>query len=158
MRNTFAEVFYELAKEDKNLIIVVADISPAGAINKFRTEFPDRFVNVGVAEQIMIGMVAGMSLRNLQPFAYTIAAFTLFRPFEFVRNDLCYQNLPVTIVGICGYKELGSTHYVPEDEAIAKLLPNLKIISPQNIQETIEATRFCAKQKERPIYLRLHKL
>ena len=158
MRNTFAEVFYELAKENDKLILVVADISPAGAINKFRNEFSDRFVNVGVAEQIMIGMVAGMSLRGLQPFAYTIAAFTLFRPFEFVRNDLCYQNLPVTIVGICGYKELGSTHHVPEDLIIASALHNLKIISPQNEQQTAEATKFCASQKDGPVYLRLHKI
>ena len=74
-------------------------------------DFPPRFVNTGVAEQIMIGMVAGMAQRGLRPFAYTIATFSLYRPFEMVRDDLCYQNLPVTIVGIGGgvtYSTLGA--------------------------------------------------
>jgi transketolase len=102
VRNTFADTFYQLGKEDPRLCVVVADISPAGSIQKFREEFPTRFINTGVAEQIMIGLCAGMSLRGLKPFAYTIATFTLFRPFEMVRDDLCYQNLPVTIVGIGG--------------------------------------------------------
>ena len=158
MRNTFAEVFYELAKENDKLILVVADISPAGAINKFRNEFPDRFINTGVAEQIMIGMCAGMSLRGLRPWAYTIAAFALYRPYEFIRNDICYQKQPVTIVGIWGYKELGSSHYAIEDIAVAKTLPGLKIISPWNVQEVAEATRYCSTQTESPIYLRLYKL
>ena len=91
MRNKFADTFYELGREDPRLCIVVADISPAGSIAKFRTEFPDRFVNTGVAEQIMIGMTAGMAQRGLRPFAYTIATFALYRPFEMVRDDLCYQ-------------------------------------------------------------------
>src|SRR3546814_2052640 len=93
MRNRFADVFYELGRVDPRLCIVVADISPAGSIAKFRTEFPERFVNTGIAEQVMIGMTAGMAQRGLRPFAYTIATFTLFRPYEFVRDDLCYQNL-----------------------------------------------------------------
>ena len=91
MRNTFAEKFYQLAKDDKRLNIVVADISPAGAMNNFRKDFPERFVNTGVAEQIMISMVAGMAMRGLRPFAYTIATFALYRPFEFIRDDICYQ-------------------------------------------------------------------
>jgi len=76
MRNRFADTFYELGKADPRLCVVVADISPAGSIAKFRQEFPDRFVNTGVAEQIMIGMAAGMAQRGLRPFAYTIATFT----------------------------------------------------------------------------------
>ena len=74
----------------------------------------------------MIGMVAGMAQRGLRPFAYTIATFTLYRPFEMVRDDLCYQNLPVTIVGIGGgvtYSTLGATHHAQEDVAIASTIP-----------------------------------
>ena len=102
MRNTFANVFYEEAKKDSRLCVVVADISPAGSMEKLRREYPDRFINTGVAEQIMIGMCAGMAMRGLKPFAYTIATFALFRPYEFIRDDLAYQNLPVTVVGIGG--------------------------------------------------------
>jgi transketolase len=160
MRNRFADTFYELGKEDDRITIVVADISPAGSIAKFRQEFPDRFINTGVSEQIMIGMVAGMSQRGLRPFAYTIATFTLYRPFEFVRDDLCYQNLPVTIVGIGGgvtYSTLGATHHAQEDVAIASTLPNMSVISPSDPAEVEAATRWCATQTRGPVYLRLGK-
>jgi transketolase len=160
MRNTFAQTFHEAAKTDPRLCVVVADISPAGAMDKFRQEFPDRFINTGVAEQIMIGMVAGMSMRGLKPFAYTIATFTLYRPFEFIRDDLCYQNLPVTVVGIGGgvtYSTLGSTHHAQEDVAIASAVPNLRVIAPCDPEEVKAATNWCINQQEGPVYLRLGK-
>lgn len=160
MRNRFADTFYELGKNDPRLCVVVADISPAGSIAKFRTEFPRRFVNTGVSEQIMIGMVAGMAQRGLRPFAYTIATFTLYRPFEMVRDDLCYQNLPVTIVGIGGgvtYSTLGATHHAQEDVAIASAIPNLSVVAPCDPSEVEAATRWCATQEQGPVYLRLGK-
>ena len=100
MRNTFAKTLYECAVADPSIYIVVADISPAGPMAEFRKHAPERFVNVGVAEQVMIGMCAGLALKGCKPFAYTIATFALYRPFEMVRDDLGYQNLPVTVVGI----------------------------------------------------------
>jgi transketolase len=160
MRNRFADTFYELGKIDPRLCVVVADISPAGSIAKFRNEFPRRFINTGVSEQIMIGMVAGMAQRGLKPFAYTIATFTLYRPFEMVRDDLCYQNLPVTIVGIGGgvsYSTLGATHHAQEDVAIASTIPNMSVIAPCDPAETEAATRWCATQEQGPVYLRLGK-
>jgi len=160
MRNTFAQTFYEAAKLDQRLAVVVADISPAGSMQKFRDEFPDRFVNTGVAEQVMIGMCAGMALRGLRPFAYTIATFTLFRPFEFVRDDLCYQNVPVTVVGIGGgvtYSTLGGTHHAMEDVAVAAAIPNMTVIAPCDPAETKAATLWCAGQTRGPVYLRLGK-
>ncbi len=160
MRNRFADTFYELGKADPRLCVVVADISPAGSIAKFRSEFPRRFVNTGVSEQIMIGMVAGMAQRGLKPFAYTIATFTLYRPFEMVRDDLCYQNLAVTIVGIGGgvtYSTLGATHHAQEDVAIACAIPNMSVIAPCDPAETEAATRWCAGQERGPVYLRLGK-
>ena len=160
MRNMFAKTFFNEAKLDERLSIVVADISPAGAMSEFRKKFPNRFINTGVAEQIMIGMVAGMAMQGLKPFAYTIATFALYRPFEFIRDDLCYQNLPVTIVGIGGgvtYNSLGSTHHAQEDIAIARAVPNLSIIAPCDPLETEQATKYCIKQELGPIYLRLGK-
>jgi transketolase len=160
MRNRFADTFYQLGKNDPRLCVVVADISPAGSIAKFREEFPRRFINTGVSEQIMIGMAAGMAQRGLRPFAYTIATFTLYRPFEMVRDDLCYQNLPVTIVGIGGgvtYSTLGATHHAQEDVAIACSIPNLSVIAPCDPAETEAATRWCATQERGPVYLRLGK-
>ena len=160
MRNTFGRTFHAAAQRDARLCVVVADISPAGAMDEFRNQFPHRFVNTGVAEQIMIGMCAGMSMRGLRPFAYTIATFSLYRPFEFIRDDLCYQNLPVTVVGIGGgvtYSTLGSTHHAQEDVAVACAVPNLRVIAPCDPDETRAATEWCIGQHEGPVYLRLGK-
>ena len=160
MRNKFADTLYECGRENPLIAIVVADISPAGSMEKFRKEFPERFINVGVAEQSMIGICAGMALKGLQPFAYTIATFSLYRPFEFVRDDLGYQNLPVTVVGIGGgvvYSTLGGTHHCQEDIAIAGAIPNMSIIAPCDPAEAREATIYCASQRKGPIYLRLGK-
>jgi transketolase len=160
MRNTFAETLYECAKKDPRIYIVVADISPAGSMVKFREEYPERFINVGVAEQTMIGMAAGLALGGARPFAYTIATFSLYRPFEMVRDDLCYQNLPVTVVGMGSgvvYSTLGGTHHTMEDVAVASAIPNMQILSPCDPLETIEATKWCAIQTNGPVYLRLGK-
>lgn len=160
MRNTFSETLYQEACKNSKVCIVVADISPAGSMAKFGSEFPDRFVNVGVAEQSMIGICAGLALKGMQPFAYTIATFSLYRPFEMVRDDLCYQNLPVTVVGMGAgiiYASLGGTHHSQEDITIAGALPNMQIIAPCDPQECIEATRWCAQQRNGPVYLRIGK-
>lgn len=160
MRNRFAETFYEIAQKDPRQCLIVADISPAGSIQKFREAYPDRFINTGVAEQVMIGMAAGMSMAGLRPWAYTIATFALYRPFEMVRNDLAYQKLPVTVVGIGGgvaYSTLGATHHAMEDIAVASAIPGLSIIAPSDPDETEEATRYCAAQEQGPVYLRLGK-
>jgi transketolase len=160
VRNTFARTFFEAAQRDARLCVVVADISPAGAMDQFRKEFPERFINTGVAEQAMIGMCAGMSMRGLKPFAYTIATFALYRPFEFIRDDLCYQDLPVTVVGIGGgvtYSTLGGTHHAMEDVAIASAIPNMRVLAPCDPEETRAATQWCVAQEDGPVYLRLGK-
>jgi transketolase len=160
MRNTFSEALYKAATGNPDVYVVVADISPAGSMGKFRDQYPERFINVGVAEQSMIGICAGLALKGCQPFAYTIATFTLYRPFEMVRDDLCYQNLPVTVVGMGSgviYSTLGGTHHTQEDIAIAGALPNMQIIAPCDPAECTEATLYCARQRKGPVYLRLGK-
>jgi len=160
MRNKFSDAFYEESVKSDQLCLIVADISPAGSLAKFRERSPQRFVNVGVAEQIMIGMAAGLSMRGFQPFVYTIATFSLYRPFEFVRDVLCYQNLPVTIVGIGGgvsYSTLGTTHHAQEDVAIAMTIPNMNVLAPCDPLEVEVMTRWCTRQKVGPVYLRLGK-
>ncbi len=160
MRNRFADAFYELGKADPRLAVIVADISPAGSIAKFREDFPDRFINTGVAEQVMIGLCAGMAQRGMRPFAYTIATFSVFRPYEMIRDDLCYQDLPVSIVGIGGgvsYSTLGGTHHAMEDVALMTGLPNMSVIAPCDPAETEAATRWLAVQNRHPAYLRLGK-
>ena len=146
MRNTFANTFYEIAKTDPRLFLVVADISPVASAAAFQTEFPERFINVGVAEQVMVGVAAGLALRGCIPFAYTIGTFTIYRPFEMVRVDCCYQNLPVKLVAIGGgvtYSTLGGTHHTQEDIAVMSALPNMSIIAPCDPAETTAATHAC---------------
>lgn len=159
MRDTFSRTLYQAAKADPKICIVVADISPAGSMKQYREEFPDRFTNVGVAEQAMIGICAGLAMRGMKPFAYTIATFALYRPFEQIRVDICYQNLPVTVVGIGGgvtYSVLGGTHHAQEDIAVMSALPNMGIIAPCDPLEAEAATLACAKHAG-PLYLRLGK-
>ena len=160
MRNRFADVLYEIGQTDHRIAALVADISPAGSMVKFREQFPERFVNCGVAEQAMIGIAAGMALRGMRPFCYTIATFALYRPFEMVRDDLCYQNLPVTVVGMGAgviYSTLGGTHHSMEDVAIAGAIPNMRVMAPCDPEEMSLATRWCATESRGPVYMRLGK-
>jgi transketolase len=160
MRNKFADALYEIGKEDDRVCALVADLSPAGSMINFREDFPERFINCGVAEQSMIGIAAGMALRGMRPFCYTIATFSLYRPFEMVRDDLCYQNLPVTVIGMGAgviYSTLGGTHHTMEDIAVASALPNMTVLAPCDPQEMYEATKWCATESTGPVYMRLGK-
>lgn len=159
MRDTFAQAFYDEAQRNPKLFLVVADISPASKISSFRQEFPTRFIDVGVAEQTMIGLAAGLALRGCKPFAYTIANFSIYRPFEQVRNDVCYQNLPVTVVGMGAgitYSPLGATHHTIEDVAVMSAIPNMSVLAPCDPAEVTESV-FAAARHQGPVYLRLGK-
>ena len=160
MRNIFANELAKSALKNKKIYIVVADISPAGPMLEFQKRNPSRFINVGVAEQSMIGISAGISMEGGIVFAYTIATFALYRPFEMIRNDLCYQNLPVTIVGMGSgsiYHNLGATHISQEDVSIARSIPNMQIIAPSDPYELKMSLNYCIKNKKGPIYLKIGK-
>ena len=161
MRNALARTLYELAKQDERIIVLVADISPAGAMEDFRREFPSRFINVGVAEQSMIGLAAGLAMRGFRPFCYTIATFALFRAYEFIRCDLAYQDLPVTVVGMgagLSYSTLGGTHQAVEDVAVAVACPNLTVLTPCDPLEVAECARWCGERAAGgPVYMRIGK-
>lgn len=161
MRNEFASALFSAASVDDRICIVVADISPAGAMEEFRETFPDRFINVGVAEQAMIGVSAGLALQGLLPFAYTIAAFAVYRPFEFIRDDLAYQRLPVTVVGVGGglsYSTLGGTHHTQEDVAVMSAIPGMSVMAPcdpPGVRDAVDYLVSC--ERTGPVYLRIGK-
>ena len=160
MRNKFAEVIYKIGKKNKSICALVADISPAGSMINFREEFPERFINCGVAEQAMIGIAGGLALKGMRPFCYTISTFSLFRPFEMIRVDLCYQNLPVTIIGMGAgvvYSTLGGTHHTMEDISVASSIPNMTVLAPCDPEEMKLATTWCATKSKGPVYMRLGK-
>ena len=100
----------------------------------------------------MAGISAGLALNGKRPFIYTIAAFVLYRPFEMIRDDICYQNLPVTIVGMGSgtiYSTLGCTHMTQEDISIARSVPNMQIISPCEPSELKEAIKYCSEKSKK---------
>jgi transketolase len=130
-----------------------------GVVEKFGIKFPDRFWNCGVAEQSMIGIAAGLAKSGMRPFVYSIANFPTFRCLEQIRNDICYHNLPVTIVSIgagLGYGTLGYTHHGIEDIAAMRSLPNISIYSPS---DPIDVTQVLSRidKNPAPTYLRLGK-
>ena len=108
MRDAVARAITEAARTRDDVLLVVADISPAASLKTFLDENPTRIVDVGVSEQAMIGMAAGLAMTGLRPFAYTIAPFALYRPLEQIRVDLAYQDLPVVVIGAGG----GPPHHV----------------------------------------------
>jgi len=159
MRDAFARAITDAARTRDDVILVVADISPAAALRTFLDENPTRIVDVGVSEQAMIGMAAGLAMTGLRPFTYTIAPFALYRPFEQIRVDLCYQDLPVVVVGVGGglsYSALGTTHHTIEDVAIATAVPNLTVIAPCDPDEAQLAVA-ATFDLTGPAYLRLGK-
>ena len=159
MRDTFSKTLYEIAKAENNIFIIVADISPAASMEPYRRECSDRFINVGVSEQSMISLCSGLAIRGCRPFAYTIAPFTIYRPFEHIRVELCYQNLPVTLVGVgagVAYSVAGATHNAIEDIAVMSALPNMSVIAPCDPLELTYAV-WGTLTLDGPAYLRLGK-
>lgn len=160
MRDAFSSAIVEFSKFNKNIFVVAADISPEGRMAIFQEKNKEKFINVGVAEQTMIGVCAGLAMTGKKPFAYTISTFALYRPFEMIRNDLCYQNLPVTIVGMGAgtiYSTLGATHLTQEDIAITRSIPNMQVLAPCDPYELNQCIKFCVEKSIRPTYLRIGK-
>ncbi len=156
MKTAFFRTLLELAAEDDRIWLVVGDIG-FGAVEAFAKKFPDRFLNVGVAEQNMIGISAGMALSGKIVFVYSISNFPTLRCLEQIRNDVCYHNANVNIVSVGGgflYGALGSSHHVTEDIAIMRALPNMTVVAPGDPVETEQATRAISRQQG-PCYLRL---
>ena len=158
MRKTFINILVQIAEKDERIYLLTADMG-YGLVEPFAKRFPDRFINVGVAEQNMIGIATGLALSGKIPFVYSIGNFPTLRCIEHIRNDICYHNLNVNIVaGNTGltYGALGSSHHATEDIAIMRALPNMSVIVPSDKIEVSLATKAIAALKT-PCYLRLGK-
>lgn len=156
MRNALVRALESAARSDPRLILLTGDLG-FKIFDAFAAEFPGRFINVGVAEANLIGVAAGLALGGMHPFAYSIAPFATLRCLEQIRNDVCYQNLPVTIVGVGGgysYGHNGPTHHALEDIAVMRVLPNMTVVSPGDPLET-ELAVVAAASYGRPLYLRI---
>lgn len=158
MRNRFIQLLCAWAREDENIYLLTGDLG-FSVLEPFAQEFPKRFINVGIAEQNLIGIAAGLSLMRKRVFVYSIVNFGTIRCLEQIRNDVCYHNanVIVTIVGAgLAYGLNGYTHLGVEDLAVMLPLPNMKVLSPADNFE-LEACMNYIKKNPGPSYLRLSK-
>jgi transketolase len=145
MRESFVKTITELAEKDPKVILIIGDVG-FNFIESFRDRFPNQFLNVGVLEQTMMGIAAGMARIGMKPYVYTMRNFIAFRPYEQVRNDIAFGNANVKLFGVSGseaYKFLGYSHNVikgqngedDEDVAMIKRLPNIIVHQPKTKDE-----------------------
>ncbi len=158
MRKAFVEALCSIAKRDPRVYLLTGDLGYS-VLEPFIKQFPDRFVNMGVSEQNMTSVAAGLALSGKVALTYSIANFPTLRCLEQVRNDVCYHKANVKIVSVGGgmaYGSLGYTHYALEDLAVMKTLPGMTVIAPGDPAETRLATEAMMKMNG-PCYLRLGK-
>lgn len=158
MRHTFIDNLIQKAKKNKNIYLVTADLGYR-AFENFKKKFPQRFINVGVAENNMVGVASGLALSGKKVFIYSILPFLVFRSLEHIRNNICHNNLNVSIVGVGGgfsYGPQGISHNTFEDISIMQSLPNINIFNPGSSFETKLAMDLIFKNNS-PSFIRLGK-
>jgi len=158
MRQAFAEEILAQADADPRVTLLSGDIGNR-MFDAFKERHGERFFNCGVAEANMTGVAAGLAMTGLRPVSYTITAFATVRCLEQIRIDLCYHNLPVTLVGVgggLGYANLGYTHHATEDIALMRALPNMTVLCPADSFEVKGAMR-AALAHDGPVFIRLGK-
>jgi len=155
-RDGFGKALVELGKKNEKVVVVSADLEDATRAEYFKNEFPDRFFTLGIAEQDMIGVAAGLSLQGFIPFANSFAVFLTNRAYDMLRMDVCYNNCNVKIVcshGGITVGEDGASAQCLEDFAIMRVLPNIKVVCPADAIEASKATFAFAKEIG-PMYMR----
>jgi transketolase len=156
VRGAFFQALLDLAEADERIHLIVGDLG-FGVVEPFASRFPRRFLNVGVAEQNMTGVAAGLALSGRVVFTYSIGNFPTLRCLEQIRNDVCYHAADVKIVSVGGgfaYGALGASHHATEDLAIMRALPGMTVVAPGDPVETRLLTRAVAGHAG-PCYLRL---
>ena len=159
-RQSYGEILAELGKKNENIVVLDADLSSATKTDIFAKQFPDRFINVGIAEQNLIGIAAGLSSYGKEPFVSTFAAFAAGRAYDQIRSSICYPELNVKICathsGIT-VGEDGATHQMLEDLSLMRTIPNMLVMSPSDDVQTKWAIEEITKIQG-PVYVRLARL
>lgn len=156
MRNVIIDEVYQIMKKNKDSYFLTGDLG-YNTLEKIEKDFPGRFINVGIAEQNMIGIASGLALSGKKVFVYSIIPFLIMRCFEQIRNDVCYHDLDVTLLGSGSgltYGILGSTHFALEDLAILRSLPNMTIFSPADEMDAKLGIKF-SENFHHPLYVRI---
>ncbi|MCX8064578.1 MAG: transketolase family protein [Candidatus Hydrogenedentes bacterium] len=154
---TYGLVLSYLGEINPKIVGLSADLAKSTKIGKFGEKFPDRFFNLGIAEQNMFGVAAGLAKAGLLPFVSTFSVFASMRAVEFLRDDICYQNLNVKVIATHGgtsFGSAGTTHHSIEDLSIIRAIPNIKLIVPADSVETAMAVQACV-EVEGPVYIRI---
>lgn len=157
IREAFGKKLVELGSVDPNIVVLDSDLACSTQTKLFGKAYPDRFFNMGIAEQNMIATAAGLSLTGKTAFAATFAVFATGRTYDQIRTSVCYQNTNVKIVGTHGgitVGEDGATHQALEDVSLMRGLPNMTVIVPSDCNECAQAVEYAAKH-EGPVYIRL---
>ncbi len=158
MRGAFARTLVELAEQDPRILLLTGDLGYT-VLEPFAEKFPDRFFNVGVAEQNMVGLATGLAEAGFIPFLYSIATFASLRPYEFIRNGPILHQFPVRIAAVGGgfeYGSAGATHHALEDVGVMRIQPGLTVIAPAD-HEQARAALLATWDLPGPVYLRLGK-
>lgn len=158
MRNIFVDEVRRVMREDKRVVFLTAECG-FNVVEGLESEFPERFYNLGIAEQSLVGTAAGVALRGLRPIAYTMAMFLTMRAYEQIRVDVAYQNLPVILAGVIpgyGYGNSGTTHHSIEDAAIMRVLPNMTVVYP-GCETDVRTAVHQALKLNSPIYIGLER-
>lgn len=159
-RESYGEALLELGEKNENIVVLDADLSKSTKTCGFASKYPERFFNMGIAEQNLMGTAAGLSAMGKVPFASTFAVFAAGRAFEIIRNSICYPNQNVKIAathaGIT-VGEDGASHQSIEDIALMSALPNMTVLVPADAVETKKAVKAAASHKG-PVYIRLGRL
>lgn len=156
-RGTFGIALLSVAEENDRIVGLTADLAITAGMERFRLQLPERFFNVGIAEQNLVGVASGLADDGWIPFAVTFANFAAMRSCEFVRHHLGYMQQNVKLVGMgAGFAmgQFGTTHYSLEDVAVLRAIPNLTIVSPADCTEVYEAVQ-ALSMSSAPTYLRL---
>jgi transketolase len=155
----FAETLLALAQENKNVLAITSDSRGSGKLTSYAAAVPEQLIEVGIAEQNLVGVAAGLASAGKTVFAVSPASFLTARALEQIKNDVCYSDQPVKLVGIStgvSYGALGSTHHAIHDIAALRAIHNITIIAPADNLETTEAIK-AAAQMSHPVYLRFGK-
>lgn len=158
MRAAFVAALADLAAKSPRPVLLTGDLGYM-VVEPFAERFPERFFNVGVAEQNMVGMAVGLAEAGFVPFAYSIATFLALRPYEFIRNGPVHHRLPVRLVGVGGgfeYGPGGFTHHALEDVGVLRLMPGLTVIAPADAAQACSALDATWDTPD-PVYYRLGK-
>ena len=155
----FAATLQELAKANPNIIAVTSDSRGSGKLSAFAQALPKQIVEVGIAEQNLVGIAAGLAACGKKPFAVSPGSFLTARALEQIKNDVCYSDVPAVLIGISSgvsYGALGSTHHSLHDLAALRAIPNLTILAPADNFEAREAIRYAARAAK-PVFVRFGK-